>query len=129
MQVDWRETALVPENAGPDPAAMDSIMGGIPTGQQVLLACRTSRFEMNRWVARMATIVLTNQALIVAKDRVFGRPKADRIIPLQEITRCGFGPLLGVGPTWEVTFRGKRGAPGTMYFDGPAQAEQVEPRI
>lgn len=126
--MDWRTTAAIPEDAEPDQAAADAIAAALPAGQRVLLACRASRFEMDMWVAKYATVVLTDRALIVAKDRAFGRPKADRVVPLEEITACGFGPLLGVGPTWEVTFRGKRGA-GTMYFSGPVQAQQVETEL
>jgi hypothetical protein len=125
--MDWRKTAVIPENASPDAAAVDSISAALPAEQRVILACRTVRFEFNFWVVQNgATIVLTNQALMVAKDRLFGRPKADRIIPLQEITGTGAGPLLDVGPTWEVTFSANRGVQGTMYFAGPQQAEQVE---
>ena len=76
--------------------------------------------------APMAAVVLTDRALIVAKNRIFGHPKADRTIPLEEITRSGVGPLLGVGPTWEVTFQGQHGTVGTMYFGWPPDAEQVE---
>ena len=71
-------------------------------------------------------MVLTDQALIVAKDRTFGRPSPDKIIPLSEIASSGFGPLLGVGPTWEVTFDRKRGIGASMYFAGPSGAKQVE---
>jgi hypothetical protein len=124
--MDWRETAVVPEGADPDPAAVDSIASTLPAGQHVLLACQTTRFEMNVWVARMATVVLTNQALIVAKGRMFGHPKPDRVIPLSEITATGVGPLRGAGPTWEVTFRGQGTATGAIYFDGPAQAQEVK---
>jgi hypothetical protein len=124
--MDWRETAVVPENANPDPAVMDSIAGKIPAGQRVLLACRTRRFVMAALGYGSATVVLTGQTLIVAKDRTFGRPKPDIVIPLGEIAGTGFGPLLGVGPTWEVTFDRKRGIGVSMYFAGPAQAQQVE---
>jgi len=124
--MDWRETAVVPKGAGPDPAAVDSIASALPAGQHVLLACQTTRFEWNVWVARMATVVVTNQALIVAKGRMFGRPKPDRVIPLSEITATGVGPLRGAGPTWEVTFRGQSTAMGTIYFDGPAQAQEAK---
>lgn len=124
--MDWRQTAVVPEGADPHPAAVDSIADALPAGQRVLLACQTTRFEWSVWVARMATVVLTNQALIVAKGRIFGRPKADRIIPLSEITATGVGPLRGAGPTWKVTLRGQRLTMGTIYFDGPAPAEEAE---
>jgi hypothetical protein len=124
--MDWRETAVVPDGAGPDPAAVDAIASTLPVGQHVLLACQTTRFEWNVWVARMATVVLTNQALLVAKGRLFGHPRPDRVIPLSEITATGVGPLRGAGPTWEVTFRGQGYAMGTIYFDGPAQAQEVK---
>lgn len=125
--MDWRETAVIPEKASPDGTVVDSISAAIPSGQQVLLACRTVRFEFNFAVFEHGgTVVLTNQALIFAKERLFGRPKADRIIPLQEITSTGVGPLLGVGPTWEVTFSANRRAQGTMYIRWPQDAEQVE---
>jgi hypothetical protein len=39
----WRETAVVPEGADPDPAAVDSIASTLPAGQHVLLACQTTR--------------------------------------------------------------------------------------
>ncbi len=124
--MDWRETAVVPEDANPDPAVVDSIAGAISAGQRILLACRPKRFEMDMVVYQSATVVLTDQALIVAKDRMFGRPKPDKVIPLSDITGSGFGPLLGVGPTWEVTFARKRGIGASMYFAGPVQAKQVE---
>jgi hypothetical protein len=73
----------------------------------------------------MATIILTDQALIVAKDRIMGRPKPDKTIRLAEITASGCGPLLGVGPTWEVVFRARHNAVASMYFSGPIPAEQV----
>jgi hypothetical protein len=127
--MDWRETAVVPDGPAPNEVAVDAIAGEIPAGQRVLLACRTIPFEIDLWVAKFATVVLTDRSLIIAKDRVFGHPKADRVIALEEITACGFNPLLGVGPTWEVTFTGKNGAAGTMYFNGPTQAEQVESEL
>ena len=48
----WRQTAIVPEKAGLDAAAMDSIAASIPASRQVLLACRTRRFEMAGWLPR-----------------------------------------------------------------------------
>ena len=42
----WRQTAIVPEKAGLDAAAMDSIAASIPASRQVLLACRTAA---SRW--------------------------------------------------------------------------------
>ena len=69
---DWRATALVPDDAQPDPAAVASILGAIQAGQRVIVACRSLRFEMTGWVARMATVILTDKALIVAKDRIMG---------------------------------------------------------
>jgi hypothetical protein len=122
----WRDTAVVPDGAQPIEGVVDALADTFSAGERVVLACLTSRFEMDLWVARIATVILTNRALVVVKDRLFGRPKPGRVIPLQEITSCGVGPLLGVGPTWEVTFTGKRGARAAMYFDGPLQAEQVE---
>ena len=122
---DWRATALVPDDAQPDPAAVASILGAIQAGQRVIVACRSLRFEMTGWVARMATVILTDKALIVAKDRIMGRPRPDRTIPLKEITGSGCGPLLGVGPTWEVVFKAPHNAVASMYFAGPAPAEQV----
>lgn len=124
--MNWRDTAVVPDGAEPIDGVVDAVVGTFPTGERVVLACRTSRFEMDLWVARIATLILTNRALMIVKDRLFGRPKPGKVIPLKEISSCGAGPLLGVGPTWEVTFSGKRGARGTMYFEGPLQAEQVE---
>lgn len=124
--MDWHETARIPKGADPDPAAVDSIANALPADQHVILACQTTRFETNVWVARMATVVLTNQALIVAKGRIFGHPKPDRTIPLKEITATGVGPLRGAGPTWEVTFRGQGNAVCSIYFDGPAPAQEVE---
>jgi hypothetical protein len=125
--MNWRETAVIPENASPDESVVDSICATIPDGQKVLLACRVLRFEFNFAVFdHGGTVVLTNQALMFAKDRTFGRPKADRNIPLQGITSVGAGPLRGVGPTWEVTFIANRGAQGTMYLRWPPAAEQVE---
>jgi hypothetical protein len=121
----WRDTATIPEDAQPSPNAVDALARTIPAGQQVLLACRSLRFEMSAWVAQTPTIVLTDQALIVAKDRLFGQPRADRRIPLEEITASGCGPLLGVGPTWEVVFRARHNATASMYFSGPVPAEQV----
>lgn len=123
----WRETAIIPEKANPDETVVDSICARLPSGQQVLLACRVVRFEFNFMVFEHGgTVVLTNQALMFAKERLFGRPKADRNVLLQEITNIGAGPLLGAGPTWEVTFSANRGAQGTMYIRWPQAAEQVE---
>jgi hypothetical protein len=124
--MDWRDTAVIPEDADPDPAVVDSIAEAIPAGQRILLACRPKRWEMDMLAYQSATVVLTDQALIVAKDRTFGRPRPDKTIPLSEITGSGFGPLLGVGPTWEVTFTRTRGIGASMYFAGPVQAKQVE---
>lgn len=125
--MDWRERAIIPEEARPDETVVDAIAATLPNEQQVLLACRVVRFELNFMVFEHGgTVVLTNEALMFAKERLFGRPKADRIIPLQEITSIGAGPLLGVGPTWEVTFSANRGAQGTMYIRWPQAAEQVE---
>jgi hypothetical protein len=59
--MDWRRTALVPENAPPDPRVMESIAATIPADRLVVLACRTGRFEMAGWVARMATVILTDR--------------------------------------------------------------------
>jgi hypothetical protein len=122
---DWRARALVPDDAEPNATAVESILAAMPAGQRVLAACRSLRFEMTGWVARMATIILTDESLIVGKDRVIGRPRADKTIPLDEITATGCGPLLGVGPTWEVVFRARHNAVASMYFPGPVPAEQV----
>jgi hypothetical protein len=127
--MNWRNSARIPENAAPNPESVDGIVAALPHTERVLLACRTGRFEMASWVARMPTVVLTTGALHIAKDRLIGRPRIDRSIPLADITGSGYGPLLGVGPTWEVSFRGAYNAVGTMYFDGPVEAETVEAEI
>ena len=124
--MDWRVTAVIPEGAAPAESIVDSVCAALTVDQEVLLACVTSRLEFGMWVAHGATVVVTNQSLMVAKDRLLGRPKANKIIPLLKITHCGVGPLLGVGPTWEVTFRAEYGSQGSMYFAGPSQAQQVE---
>lgn len=80
---------------------------------------------MNGWVAQMPTIVLTDHALIIVKDRLFGKPKANRMVALEEIAATGCGPLLDVGPTWEVVFKTRGHATASMYFSGPVVAEQV----
>jgi hypothetical protein len=121
----WRDTAIIPDGAEPNPDAVDAVIRFIPADQRVLLGCRSLRFEISGWVAQSPILVLTDRALIVAKDRLFGRPKADRRIPLQDITAGGCGPLLGVGPTWEVVFRTHRYSQASIYFPGPAPAEQV----
>jgi hypothetical protein len=125
----WRDTAVVPEGAEPIEGAADAIADILPDGERILLACRTSRFAVDMWQASIVTVILTNRTLMVVKDRLFGRPKPSKVIPLQEITSCGCGPLLGVGPTWQVTFTGKHRAAGSIYFPGPVQAEQVEKEL
>lgn len=127
--MDWQTTALIPENAPPDSVAMNAIAAALPSTERILVACRTGRFEVAGWIARLSTIAITDRAIYIAKDRLLGRPRIDRSIPLEDIVGSEFGPLLGVGPTWEVAFKGPHRSVGTMYFDGPIEAEAVETEL
>jgi hypothetical protein len=44
-------------------------------------------------------------------------------VPLSDLASTGFGPLYGVGPTWEAHFRTTRNEAAVMYFNGPTEAE------
>lgn len=124
----WRDRVVVPAGAEPDAGAAEALIGELGADEQPLAAFRTWRFEV-MFEAKMATVVLTTRRLLVAKDKMFGRPKLSRAVDLREIVGSSFGPLLGVGPTWEVALRLRSGGVGTMYFDGPSQCEPIESRL
>lgn len=125
----WQEDVVIPKGAEPAAEAVDALLVGLRSGEQPVVAFRTHRLEMSGYVARFATVVVTNQRLLVAKEKTFGRPKLSKSVDLEDVIGSGFGPLLGVGPTWEVGLNLRHGGVASIYFDGPHQCEPVENAI
>jgi hypothetical protein len=127
--MNWRDTAFFPDGARPSETDIDSIVSKLPAARQVRMACSVRRFMINLGPDLSgATVVLTDQSLIVAKARIFGSARPGWIYKLEEIERWGCGPLLGVGPAWEVQFEIHEHGMlyiASMYFAGPTQAEPV----
>jgi hypothetical protein len=88
-----------------------------------LAGASSSRFEFRFNTIKLATLLVTNRRLLVAKDKIFGTPKPTVAVDLTEIASTGFGPLYGVGPTWEVHFHTTQNEPAIMYFHDPGSAE------
>jgi hypothetical protein len=131
--MNWRQTAFIPDGASPNDTDLNSIASAIPPDQHVRMACHVLRFQLGFGPALQgATVVLTNRNLIVAKDRAIKNARPDFVYKLSEVVSLGCGPLLGVGPTWEITFtineRG-RGKSGSIYLPGPLEAEPVASKI
>jgi hypothetical protein len=125
--MNWQSVAWLADGSdSPRKDAVDALVANLASDHSVLAALSSSRFEMTPFLAKMGTVVLTNEAILVAKDRLFGRPKTDLTVHLSNIRGTAVGPLLGVGPTWEVAFQNERGVYGTIYFQDPANAERFE---
>jgi hypothetical protein len=128
-RMNWRDTAFIPDGGRPSETDIDSIVSKLPAAQQVRMACWVRRFMINLGADLPgATVVLTDQSLIVAKSRFFGSARPGWIYKLDEIERWGWGPLRGVGPAWEVQFEMHDHGIlyiASMYFAGPTQAEPV----
>ncbi len=123
----WANTAWTPQ--GMDAPRTPSVDAIVSATDKVIAAAATIRFELRPFLAKMGTVVLTSQDLRVAKDRMFGNPRVDHTVALSDIEASRFGPLLGVGPTWELTFRVTGRGVGTIYFHHPNSAEQIERRL
>ena len=109
--------------AEPREEVVASLRSYLESDEVPLLGARSSRFEFRSTTIKLGTLLLTNKRLLVAKDKLFGIPKPTMAIDLKELATTGFGPLYGVGPTWEVHFRTERNELAIMYFDGPVEAE------
>jgi hypothetical protein len=68
--------------------------------------------------------IITNQRLLIVKDRLVGGPKIADATNLGDIESTGVGPLMGVGPTWSVAVVDKHKRPAQHYFLEPNEATE-----
>lgn len=128
--MDWTSSAWSPTGSdAPRGDVVDALCVSLAPGERVLAAIATTRFELPPFVGKIATVVLTTKSVIVAKEKIFGRPKPNLTLAVDKIQASGVGPLLGVGPTWEVNFRLDRGQSATIYFQSPPDAERFEQEL
>lgn len=75
-------------------------------------------------VSRDSVVVVTDTRLLIGKAGGFFRGAGTVArFELADVDGVAYGPLLGVGPTWEISFR-ERGQPYQMYFE-PSECETV----
>lgn len=115
----------VVEGAKPEVDSLRALAASLHPGESPVLGALTYRYEIFLSKGVMANLLISDRRLLLAKSRAFGRFKVDKEVDLARVTHIGFGPLLGVGPTWEVAFRAEGGRTGSMYFAGPLESEPV----
>jgi hypothetical protein len=109
--------------AEPNEQILAGLTHALRPGEHPLVGARSGQFQFGLDKVQMATLLVTDQRLLVGKNKLFGKLKPVVTVELKDMASTGFGPLYGVGPTWEVHFHTVNQQPGIMYFDGPAQAE------
>ncbi len=114
------------KGAEPREVNLAALLAELGEGEQPRLACMPIELETSAGQfmdMKIPTILVTNQRILVSKDRLFGKPKVNWQLDLKEIETVGMGPLHGVGPAWEAHFHTHRRSPTVLLFDGPQQAE------
>ena len=114
------------DGASPREDAIAALTHSLANGEIPLVGASTTHFEFGFHKTGLATLLVTNQRIIVAKDKMFGKAKPAVSVDLSDLASTGCGPLYGVGPTWEVHFHTTRNEPAIMYFNGPAEAESFK---
>ena len=118
----YREVDGAPPNAN----IITALTNSLRPNEKPLLGAASSHFEFELHKLQFVTILVTTERLLVAKDKMFGKPKANVSVELSDIASCGYGPLMGVGPTWEAHLKTLRNSPAIMYFKGPVPAEDFK---
>lgn len=112
--------------AEPDEANLAALMLELEEGEQPRVSCRPTivkSTEGDFLDVRVPTILITNRRVLVSKDKLFGKPKLNWQMDLEQVDTFGFGPLNGAGPAWEAHLHSVSGNPAIFIFDGPQQAE------
>jgi len=104
---------------------VSAIVQQLRQGEVALAASHSTRAEYALKTVRFATIVVTNHRLLIANEPSIGKARVKIAIDLKALRSCGFGPLMGYGPTWEVAFQTADGSSGTMYMALPSEAEDL----
>jgi hypothetical protein len=117
------------EGAPPNANIITALTNSLRVNEKPLLGAGSSRFQFGFHDLQMVAILITTERLLVAKNKLFGKPKANFSIELSDVASCGYGPLRGVGPTWEAHFTTLRDSPAIMYFRGPVPAEEFKDRL
>ena len=109
--------------AEPDGGVVAALTHHLKSGEVPVAGARSSHFEFQLTKVQNVTLLVTNMRLLVAKDKMIGKPKPVVSIDLTDLVSTGFGPLYGVGPTWQANFHTTRHELAVMFFAGPVQAE------
>lgn len=104
-------------------AALSHLLGA---GESPVAGASSSRFQYRLHDLKNVTLLITTSRLLVSRGRLIGQPRADVEVDLTRLATSGHGPLMGVGPTWEVHFHDLDSQPALMYFRGPQQAEDFQ---
>ena len=105
-------------------AALASELGD---GESAICAASTMNVSYRGFRSQAGVALLTDQRMLIAKPKTFGRARANVALDLRDIVGCSAGPLMGVGPTWVVEFQA--GETGTMYFLEPSASEEFERQL
>lgn len=109
---------------GSGPGAAQSLIKALENDESPVAAYFSSFCKVFSWEARDATVLLTNQRIIIAKDRLLGKPRIDRSLRLNGIKNMQYGPLLGVGPAWVLQLTDSESILWSIQFSQGSDCEE-----
>lgn len=108
-----------------NPKYVSAMLEHLSPGEAAVAAFHSPRAEYALKTVRYATVLVTNQRLLIGNEPSLGRSRVKIAIDLRSLRASGAGPLSGVGPTWEVAFQTGDGSVGSMYARHPGEAEEL----
>lgn len=109
---------------GSGPGAARELSAALDRGEILLAAYFSSFCSVFAWEARMATVVLTDRRVGIAKDRLFGKPRLDRTVALDAIDQLKYGAMYGTGPAWVLQFFDQDKTLWSIQFSHGDECEQ-----
>jgi hypothetical protein len=107
-----------------NPREVDALVPLLGTTERIRLALFTRYVSTDAFKAKGAVVLITDEALYAFKDKLFGKPKIDLRVPLEDIDYVNSEPFDGAAfPAWIVTWRA--GAVGSFLVstaDGASTA-------
>lgn len=109
---------------GSGAGAAQSLAPELADGEEPLAVYYSSFCTVFAWEVRMATVLLTDRRILIAKDRLFGVPRVDRALNLGDIKDRRHGAMYGTGPAWVLHLTDAENTLWTIQFSRGDECEE-----